>query len=101
MQVINSGNELITYLYIKPTGTHQYLHATSCHVYHSKTSIPYSQTLRLNRICSTSDFFDKRCNQLEAYTENRVRMLVLAARKFYRNYLLGKEKPEKKFSFNS
>ena len=103
VQVIKSGNELITDLYIKPTDTHQYLHATSCHVYHSKTSIPYSQTLRLNRICSTSDFFDKRCNQLEAwlmergYTEKLVRKQVLAARKFDRNYLLEKEKPEKKY----
>ena len=94
VQVIKSGNELITDLYIKPTDTRQYLHATSCHVYHSKTSIPYSQTLRLNRICSTSDFFDKRGNQLEAwlmeigYTEKLVRKQVLAARNFDRYYLL-------------
>ena len=38
-------------LYIKPKDTHQYLRASSCHVYHSKKSLPYSQALRLNRIC--------------------------------------------------
>ena len=37
------SNRLITDVYIKPTDTHQYLHASSCHVFHSKKSIPFSQ----------------------------------------------------------
>ena len=49
-------------LYIKPTDTHQYLHFSSCHPYHCKKGIPYSQTLHLNRICSDSRSFDRRCN---------------------------------------
>ena len=44
------GGKELTLTYIKPADTHQYLHASSCHVYHSKKSIPYSQALRLNRI---------------------------------------------------
>ena len=56
VNVIRKGNQLVTDLYVKPTDTHQYLHATSCHVYHSKKSIPYSQALRLNRICSENTF---------------------------------------------
>ena len=28
------NNQLVTDLYIKPTDTHQYLYASSCHVYH-------------------------------------------------------------------
>ena len=44
--------------------THQYRHASSCHVFHSKMSIPYSQTLRFNRICSEGALFDRRCNEL-------------------------------------
>ena len=51
VEVIRSGNKLLTDLYIKPTDTHQYLEFSSCHVYHSKKSIPYSQALRFNRIC--------------------------------------------------
>ena len=36
VNVIRKDNQLITDLYIKPTDTHQYLHASSCHVYHCK-----------------------------------------------------------------
>ena len=67
VRVIRSGNQLITDLFVKPTDTHQYLHASSCHVYHSKRAIPYSQTLRSNRICSDVVFFDKHCNELEEW----------------------------------
>ena len=63
-EVIRRGNQLTTDLYVKPTDSHQYLHASSCHVFHSKKAIPYSQALRLNRICSEGKDFDKRCNEL-------------------------------------
>ena len=101
VQVIREGNELVTDLYVKPTDTHQYLHATSCHVSHSKWSIPYSQTLRLNRICSKVEFFDRRCNDLEKWLElrgygnKRVRKQVLKARKFGRDELLDRERKNK------
>ena len=65
VEVIRNGNKLVTDLYIKPTDTHQYLEFLSCHVYHSKKSIPYRQAFRFNRICSENRFFDKRGNQLE------------------------------------
>ena len=55
-EVIKKGNQLLNVLYIKPTDTHQYLHAISCHVFHSKKSIPYGQALRLNRICIENSF---------------------------------------------
>ena len=46
-----------TDLYIKPTDGHQYLHYKSSHPEHIKTSITYSQALRLSRIClSEKDF---------------------------------------------
>ena len=54
--VIKKGNQLVTDLYIKTTDTHQYLHASSCHVSHCKKSIHFSQTLRLSRICSEIRF---------------------------------------------
>ena len=50
VEVIRSGHKLLIDLYIKPTDTHRYLEFSSCHVYHSKKSIPYSQALRFNRI---------------------------------------------------
>ena len=39
-----------TDLYVKPTDSHQYLQSSSCHPFHCKKGIPYSQALRLNRI---------------------------------------------------
>ena len=88
--VIKKGNQLVTELYIKPTDTHQYLHASLCHVSHCKKSIPSSQTLRLNRICSENAFFDKRCNELEiwlkelGYSDKLVRGHILKARKAWK-----------------
>ena len=46
-----------TDVYIKPTDGHQYLHYQSSHPQHIKNSIPYSQALRLNRICSSEKDF--------------------------------------------
>ena len=80
-------NEKIkTDLYVKPTDTHQYLHSSSCHSYHCKKGIRYSQTLRLNRIFSDSTSFHRRCNDLEkwllerGYKEKEVRKQVLRGR---------------------
>ena len=48
-------------------GPHQFLDPTSSHPYRCKKGIPYSQALRLNRICSDNMNFDKRCNYLEKW----------------------------------
>ena len=57
--------ELMTDLFVKPTVTHHFLDPSSSHPYHCKKGIPYSQALRLNRICSDNKSFHKRCNDLE------------------------------------
>ena len=67
VSVRKKNKQHVTDLYIKPTDTNQYLHANSCHVYHSKKSIPYSQALRLNRICSENSFYHKHCNGLDVW----------------------------------
>ena len=53
------GN-ISTDVYQKPTDTHPYLHWTSAHPPHIKYSIPYSQALRLRRICSSTDILEQR-----------------------------------------
>jgi len=101
VKVIRHEDKLVTDLFVKPTDTHQYLHTSSCHVYHSKRAIPYSQALRLNRICSEPSSFDKRCNQLEdwlakrGYKDSLVRVQVLKARKFKREELLHRQRQER------
>ena len=109
VEIIKKDNRLVTDLFIKPTDTHQYLHASSCHVFYSKKSIPYSQALRLNRICSENSFYDKRCNELEVwlrergYSDKLVRQQILKARKLKRADLLNQSKERtdsKKFVFN-
>ena len=59
----NSGS-IATDLYVKPTDTYQYLLATSCHPNHTKRSIPYSQALRILRICSSKETAKLRCTEL-------------------------------------
>ena len=71
ISVRKKNNQLVTDLYIKPTDMHKYLHASSCHVYHSKRSISYSQVLPLNIICSENSFYDKRCNELGVWLRER------------------------------
>ena len=77
-----------------------YIHICSCHVFHSKKSIPFSQALRFNRICSENAFFDKICSEPEVwlksrgYSDKMVRLQILKARKYRRSDVLNQEKRE-------
>ena len=100
VQVALKNGVMPTDLFLKLTDTHQFLDLTSCHPYHCKTGIPYSQILRLNRICSDNSNFDKRCNKLESwlfekgYSKKMVRKQVLRALEHSRESLLNKVKSE-------
>lgn len=52
------GNKIETTVYSKPTNSHLYLHATSCHNKSAIKGIPKGVALRLRRICSTDAEFD-------------------------------------------
>ena len=104
-----TDGKITTDLYVKATDSHQYLHSSSCHPYHCKKGIPYSQALRLNRICSDPISFDRRCNDLEkwlierGYSEREVRKQILRARGFSRDSLLDREnirEEQNKITFN-
>lgn len=56
--------KLITQLYRKPTDKRQLLHYTSHHPKSQKNNIPYSQFLRLRRICSEDDTFNMHAHSL-------------------------------------
>ena len=80
------NRQLETDLPVKPTDTHHFLDSTSCHPYHCKKCIPYSQALRYNRICSDNKKFDQRCNDLQkwlmerGYIERMVRTQIFKTR---------------------
>ena len=69
--VINQNGQIETDLFVKKTDTHQYLHSSSCHRYHTKTGIPYGQALRLRRIISNDDKFEARCTDLKNWLTKR------------------------------
>ena len=50
--------KLETDLYMKPTDRHQYVHDLSSHPEHTKRSIAYSRTSRVNRLCSLEKDFN-------------------------------------------
>ena len=52
VQVIAREVKLITDLHFKQTENCQYIESSSCHPYDCAISIPYSQALKIYRICS-------------------------------------------------
>jgi len=56
---LNQDGTLSTRVYRKPTDTQSYLRYDSSHPRFCKDSIPYSQFLRIRRICSELSDFDK------------------------------------------
>ncbi len=69
--VIKDNGRIRTNLFVKPTDTHQYLHFSSCHTYHTKSGIPYGQALRLRRIISNDEDFDEKCSELKSWLLKR------------------------------
>ena len=65
------NDQIKTDLYVKPTDKHQYLRMDSCHPMHCKASIPYSQALRLRRICSEEQDLKNRARDLKQHLLSR------------------------------
>jgi hypothetical protein len=55
---LSENNEIHTSLFTKPMSKHQFIHFNSNHPKHLIKSIPYSQGLRLKRICSDQKDFE-------------------------------------------
>ena len=88
-----------TYLFIKPTDGHQYLHCKSSHPKHIKNSRRHSQALRLSRICSSEKDFKGHADRMKEW---------LLARDYPKNVVneqtnkvvFGKSQPSRKNSEN-
>ena len=69
IKVSIEGNGLCTSVHYKPTDSHSYLLHSSSHPSHVKNSIPYSQFLRLRRLCS--DDFSNKSQEMCHFFEKR------------------------------
>ena len=100
---INIDNVVLkTDFFVRPTDRQQCLESSSCHPFHCKKGIPYSQALRLSRICSDNFSFDRSSNDLKiwlierGYNEKMIKKELFQARSNPREELLEKEPREKK-----
>ena len=88
-----------TNFYVKPTDGHQYLHYKLSHPEHIKNSIPYSQALKLRRICSSEKVFKGHVDQLKEWflARNYPKNVV---NKHINKIIFGKSQPSRKNSEN-
>ena len=101
IQITLQEGQITTDLFCKPTDSHDYLPYDSAHPQRCKDSIPYSQFLRIRRICSTLDLFDKNIIFLgrhflrRGYPIELLEEAILLARRKDRHTLLHQDhKPE-------
>ena len=66
---IDINRKLQTTLYVKPTDSHNFLHAKSAHPKHLIKNLPYSQALRIRRICSDD-------NELERHNQALIKQFL-------------------------
>ncbi|XP_057302660.1 uncharacterized protein LOC130636829 [Hydractinia symbiolongicarpus] len=71
LQMSLKDNKISTTVYSKPTDTHLYLHATSCHNKSSIRGIPKGIALRLRRICSNNTDYNEKSNKYCGYLTKR------------------------------
>ena len=102
VMIININNRLETDLFSKPTDSHDYLLYSSSHPQRCKDSIPYSQFLRIRRLCSRMKDFEKNVLELSLhflrreYPEDLILEAAILARQLDRNTLLQSVDKESK-----
>ena len=66
-----TSDRLLTSTHYKETDTHSFLNYTSSHPANCKNSIPYSQFLRLRRICSEENDFENKSKEMASFIRSR------------------------------
>ena len=98
------NNKFQTTLYKKPIDRQSYLPAKSQHPRSLKESIPYSQVLRVKRICFTNSKFEAHINAIKdqfvkrGYQKNLIENQIDKVAKLDRNVLLADQNKSKKAS---
>ena len=86
--------KIVTDLYRKPTDQNQYLLTSSCHPIECLDSIPFSLSLRINRVCMEEDTRDMRFQELKEmlldrdYTPGIINAAISKARAIPRHVAL-------------
>ena len=94
------NNKIATDLYCKPTDSHNYLVYDSSHPQRCKDSIPYSQFLRIRRICTELEDYDIHVVAFAAHFLRRkypldlIKEAALKARELDRDQLLSLKNKE-------
>ena len=71
IKLATTNNRIQTSIHYNETDTHNYLHYTSFHPRHCKQAIPYSQFLRLRRICSNDVYFSEKAEEMLTFFKQR------------------------------
>ena len=71
MRIDGDKKRIDTSVHYKPTDSHSYLRYESNHPTKCKESIPYSQFLRLRRICSVESDFNDQVSNMSNFFANR------------------------------
>ena len=67
MYLMPRGDRISTSIYYEETDSRSYLNFKSSHPFICKSAIPYSQFLRLRKICSEDDDFEESANSMETF----------------------------------
>ena len=95
VRINHSTHTLETDLFCKPTDSHNYLLYNSAHPRKCKDSIPYSQFLRIRRICTNTSDYDRHIITLsqhflrQGYPLDLLEIAAIKARRLDRNMLLS------------
>ena len=98
---VDHNRRAYTDLYSKPTDSHSYLKYDSAHPPKCIQSLPYSQFLRIRRICTKRSDFDKHAKVMKnnflmrGYPEKLLHTKMTEARKKQHNELLNKTTQKK------
>jgi hypothetical protein len=99
--VKKEGTKLYTDLYSKPTDSFDYLLYNSSHPKTCKDSIPYSQFMRVRRVCSRMADFEKHVIKMSIHFQRRlypidlIQEAAILARQQNREDMLNKQSPKK------
>jgi hypothetical protein len=71
IQLNLSNGHLSSTVFSKETSTHAFVHFDSSHPVATKHGVPYSEFLRLRRLCSEEEEFHTRCAEWMVFFQNR------------------------------